>query len=209
MNSHDKEVIRGFNKYIKQQTKEVRERRSAAARRFLDYLREGVGMEDAKARVCTAFDLTDRQLRNIIAGRALLTRDGATDMQAKIQRVVDRAEIQIERISEHLNEVLEDIDQAEKDGVERYELEYEDVIGEKSSIKTKSVPLAEARFIIMKRYMGELKQLTSMVRDLLPDHVFNSTTYNVVNQKEVEDEIMALVKKNRLSEELFRAKDQK
>lgn len=204
MNDHDRAVIKGFNKYIKEQTKEVRERRSAAARRFLDYLKEGIEMGEAKARVCAAFDLTDRQLRNIISGRALLTRDGATDMQAKIQRVVARAETQIERISDHLNEVLEDIDQAERDGVEKYELEYEDIAGEKASIKTKSVPLAEARFIIMKRYMGELKQLTSMIKDLIPDHVINATTYNIVNQKEVEDEVMALIKKGRLNDNVFK-----
>ena len=204
MNDHDKSVIRGFNKYIKQQNKEVRERRSAAARRFLDYLKDGIEMGDAKARVCAAFDLTDRQLRNIIAGRALLTRDGATDMQAKIARVVSRAEDQIERISEHLNEILEDIDQAERDGVEKYELEYEKIVGEKTSVKTKSVPLSEARFIIMKRYMGELKQLTSMIKDLIPDHVINATTYNIVNPKEVEDEIMALIQKNRLNSDVFK-----
>jgi hypothetical protein len=204
MNQHDREVIRGFHKYIKQQTKEVRERRSAAARRFLDYLREGIEMEDAKRRVCTAFDLTDRQLRNIIAGRALLTKDGAVDMQAKVQRVVARAEEQIDRISEHLNEVLEDIDQAERDGVERYELEYESVSGEKASVKTKSVPLAEARFIIMKRYMGELKVLTSMIKDLVPDHVINTTIYNTIDQKEVENEVMALIKRNRLSDDTFK-----
>jgi hypothetical protein len=192
---------------LKHHTKETRENRSAAVRKFLDMVKDGMPIDEAKAKVCEAHDLSQRQLQNIISGRALLTHDGAVDMQAKIQRVVSRAEAQIEIITDHMNDVLEDIDAAEREGVDRYELEYESMVGGKigNTAKTKSVPLNEARSLIRKRFMAELKQFTSIIHDLVPDHVINTTIYtNQINQQDVENEVMALIKKSRLSDDVFK-----
>jgi hypothetical protein len=208
LSPYDKDVVRGFNRWLKTHIKETREKRAAAVRRFLDYVKDGMAIDEAKGKIREAFDLTDRQLHNIISGRALLTHDGAVDMTAKIQRVVHRAEIQIELITEHMNDVLEEIDQAERDGVDRYEMEFLETErtalgGIENECKTKSLPLNEARSLIRRRFLAELKQFTSIISDLVPNHVIQTTIYNNINQQEVEDEVRALIRKNRLSDDTF------
>jgi hypothetical protein len=207
LSPYDKKVIKGFTKWRKEQTKELRERRSVAVRRFLQKVREGVDPIIAKQEIGGACNFTPKQMENIITGRSLLTKDGAQDRQVMIERIIQRAERQIDMISDELQHSLEDIDQAERDGVDLYELEYEDQSGGKNgdTFKTKGITLDEARFTLRNRYMDQLKKFTSMIRDLVPDYVFQTNVYNV-NQQDVENEVMALIKKNRLSDDTFKEK---
>lgn len=204
---HDKKTIREFSKWCKSQTKELRERRSVAVRRFLEKVKEGVDPIVAKKEIGEACDFTPKQMENMIAGRALLTREGAQDRQVTISRIIDRAERQIDQITSELQEAMEDIDQAERDGVELYALEYEHSQGgadfKGATSKRKSVPLDEARSILRNRYLDQLKKFTGMIKDLCPDYVFQQNTYNI-NQQDVENEVLALLKKGRLNDNVFK-----
>lgn len=207
LSPYDKKVIKDFSKWRKQQTAELRERRSVAVRRFLAKIKEGVDPIVAKKEIGEACDFTPKQMENMIAGRSLLTKDGAQDRAATIERIIDRAERQIDQITSELQDAMEDIDSAEREGVELYALEYEHMKGgadfKGATAKRKSVPLDEARSILRNRYLDQLKKFTGMIKDLCPDYVFQTNVYNV-NHKEVEDEIMALIQKNRLNSDVFK-----
>lgn len=204
LSEYDRSVIKSFTKWRKEQTQELRERRSAAVRRFLQKVKDGTDPIVAKKEIGEIYNFSPRQMEGIISGRYLLTKEGAQDRQVTINRIIDRAERQLEMIADDMQDCLEDIAQAERDGVEMYELEYENSVGDKGTVsKTKSVPLDEARFLVRNRYLSQLKSFTSMIKDLCPDYVFNTNVYNV-NQKEVEDEIRALIGKNRLNDSVFK-----
>jgi hypothetical protein len=152
MSEDEKERLRGF----KRQAKENREKRKVAYHEFSRLvLREKLDPEVAKLQICGRFGYSPIQWQNVLNLRVDLDPTTVVDMDATIQRYIEKGKTAVDEAWGNLDDELEKLDLMEEEGLDGVLIEVVETTGteggEGDRTVTKKQPISEARMRLMER----------------------------------------------------------
>lgn len=162
--------IRGdFGKFLSGKRKAATEVRRKVRNRFVVGFRNGENDADVKAECMDRFGVSSNHYDKIVANRygdGSPKGDALTDAMIIVE--VRKLQVSLERVREWCEDSMCKIDEAEENGEKMYSVEATEQTGGKDDGKTvtKSVPLDEARYLILRREVDANRHFFDMVGKL-------------------------------------------
>ena len=202
----ERDLITAKSKEWKEIAKARRELKGKVIRAYQDLVMKGKPDEEIMPWLCERFDLTERRYNNIVSKRDQVANPKAQAIsEAKMVMYLDTLEREITEQIDECNRQLDEVDALEVNGEDYYEMELVEYIGDKQSGKTiKSIPLNEARHLIMKRKteamkeygttVGRLRGTTNLIK------VEGNAEFSTVTMQDLAARIKDMEKKNKIED---------
>jgi hypothetical protein len=169
LSEHDREVRRDHNKFVKLKARQAREINGKIVRAYQKGIIEERPEAELREELKERFDLTDRQLDNRLEKRSQVGNPKAQALtEARMLVFLERLEGDVEAIRDECDRHLAEIDKAEEEKKEWYDLEFTETEGGKDGNKKvyKRLPLIEARLRIIERSSDALNRFFNAVKSL-------------------------------------------
>ena len=186
----EKEIIRADRKRVKKFARDYAVQNERIVKRYFSELDKGLSHEEVVEFLCECFDCTPRRIKNQLAKFSGALNPATKSLnEAKFIGYMNAVELRIDDQVVELDKQIDELDRLEETGVDYYELEVIETIGEKDSkVVTKKVPIAEARNILLKRSVDALKSYGETIGKLRGNQTLvNINNTSLIDQMSDED----------------------